>query len=105
MRNMPAAVTVTIQKEVKKEDSEIEVPQKIILSPTTDDESNAAALLLFVFDSVNKNVICTTCKGSLAPSMYKLCLESSKRACEVTFQFYRDSICKTESSNSETRYS
>lgn len=67
---------------------------EVVLDPVRRVEDEARAVLTFVFDSVNKNVIAVVTCGRFSQDEYKKCLHLCRQASQTLFNFYRDSLSK-----------
>ncbi|CAG5114639.1 unnamed protein product [Candidula unifasciata] len=67
---------------------------EIILDPVSRVEDEARAVLTFVFDSVDKNIVTVITSGQFSQDEYKKCLYLTKQACDNVFSFYKDSLSK-----------
>uniref|UniRef100_A0A1W2WG08 Uncharacterized protein n=2 Tax=Ciona intestinalis TaxID=7719 RepID=A0A1W2WG08_CIOIN len=90
MKHLPVAVTVALRKE---SESELEdATDVLIINPTIKEESESFSILTFVFDSVNKNLLCMHSQGPLLPKQHERCLKAAKEATEEVLKFFRDSV-------------
>ncbi|CAG5004308.1 unnamed protein product [Parnassius apollo] len=66
----------------------------IVLEPTQEQATSARALLNFVFESRNKDLLTGFSEGSYSESAYEEALERCRAASDLVFTFYRDIISK-----------
>ncbi|XP_041035304.1 exosome complex component RRP46 [Carcharodon carcharias] len=66
----------------------------ILLDPTTKIEKEAAAVLTFSIDSVEKQLLMSSTKGSYSVEELQQCVAMCQKAAEKIFQFYRDSVSR-----------
>lgn len=83
MKFLVAAVTCVIDDK-----------EEVILDPTSKQEKNATALLTFVFDNKDFNVVTVNTKGSYSSKQFKNCLCLCKAAAKQVFHFYKKSMEK-----------
>ncbi|EDO43013.1 predicted protein [Nematostella vectensis] len=74
---------------------------ELVLDPTLEQERKATAVLTFVFDSVNQNLLTSSTKGSFDVDQYNKCLAASKAAMGNILAFYRQSVERKLSKVSE----
>ncbi|GCB59932.1 exosome complex component RRP46-like isoform X4 [Scyliorhinus torazame] len=74
---------------------------EILLDPTTKIEKEAAAVLTFSIDSVEKQLLMSSTKGAYSVEELQQCVAMCQKAAEKIFQFYRDSVSRTYSKQSE----
>lgn len=84
---LPIAISQIVTKNDLEEES-------IIFSPNKDEEENLISEILFVFDSTNKNIICSNVRGKISTGNYKNCLKLASNASDTILQFYKESIAK-----------
>ncbi|XP_067831149.1 exosome complex component RRP46 [Heptranchias perlo] len=73
----------------------------MLLDPTTKQEKEAAAVLTFSIDGVEKQLLMTSTKGSYSVEELQQCVAMCQKATEKIFQFYRDSVSRKYSKLSE----
>ncbi|XP_078389434.1 exosome complex component RRP46 [Cetorhinus maximus] len=73
----------------------------ILLDPTTKMEKEAAAVLTFSIDSVEKQLLMSSTKGSYSVEELQQCVAMCQKAAEKIFQFYRDSVSRRYSKLNE----
>ena len=74
--------------------NEDEPTVEMIVNPRLALEKTANALMTFVFDSANRNLLSTYAQGKIDPSKFEESLKLAKEASEKTLTFFRDSISK-----------
>ncbi|XP_038642152.1 exosome complex component RRP46 [Scyliorhinus canicula] len=79
----------------------IDSNREILLDPTTKMEKEAAAVLTFSIDSVEKQLLMSSTKGTYSVEELQQCVAICQKAAEKIFQFYRDSVNRTYSKQSE----
>ncbi|XP_039248561.2 exosome complex component RRP46-like [Styela clava] len=104
MTCMPAAISMALTKRAMEygisEPGEGDTrEEEVVLTPATTEEQEASASMLFVLDSVKRNVISIISKGTIDPVLHKRCLIAARTASEIVFKFYRDSVAKKVSSS------
>ncbi|GCC31401.1 exosome complex component RRP46 [Chiloscyllium punctatum] len=73
----------------------------ILLDPTTKMEKEAAAVLTFSIDSVEKQLLMSSTKGLYSVEELQQCVAMCQKAAEKIFQFYRDSVSRKYSKMSD----
>ncbi|XP_013135729.1 PREDICTED: exosome complex component RRP46 [Papilio polytes] len=66
----------------------------VVLEPSYQEVTNAKAILNFVFDSRNKNLITSFSEGIFSEAAYEEALAMSRAASDLVFSFYRDIVTK-----------
>uniref|UniRef100_UPI00398F14A7 exosome complex component RRP46 n=1 Tax=Pristiophorus japonicus TaxID=55135 RepID=UPI00398F14A7 len=73
----------------------------ILFDPTTKMEKEAAAVFTFSINSVEKQLLMSSTKGSYSVEELQQCVAMCQKAAEKIFQFYRDSVSRKYSKLSE----
>ncbi|XP_055519661.1 exosome complex component RRP46 [Leucoraja erinacea] len=79
----------------------IDPDRNILLDPTTTMEKEAAAVLTFSIDSVEKQLLTLSTKGSYSVEELQQCVAICQKAAEKIFQFYRDLVSRRYSKLNE----
>ncbi|CAH2244832.1 exosome complex component RRP46 [Pararge aegeria] len=66
----------------------------LVLEPTQQEAESARALLYFVFDSRDKNLVTGFTEGTFSEDTYEEALVRCRLASDFVFQFYRDVVKK-----------
>ncbi|XP_068619269.1 exosome complex component RRP46 [Battus philenor] len=66
----------------------------IVLEPTQTQTTTARAILTFVFESRNKNLVTGISEGNYSEAAYEEALEKCRAASDLVFLFYRDIVTK-----------
>lgn len=88
MSCLPVAVTIALCE--NEDDSTI----RLIVNPRIEVEKIADALMTFVFDSADQNLLSTYTHGKITASRLEKSLKLAKEASQKTIDFFRDSISK-----------
>ena len=83
MRYLVAAITAVILSD-----------GTICTDPTSKQEQEATAVLVFAFESVNKEIVLSSTKGVFTVEQYETCLLVSRDCAQKIFDFYRMSVTR-----------
>jgi len=92
LKFIPVAVSVAIVKCVDVMSKEKSL--KTVVSPSKEEENDAAALMTFTFNSVTHDLVSCQEQGSTTPEQYEQCLEIAHVSCLEKLKLFRAVISK-----------